>query len=49
MTQEGARDYIGSARIPLRELRVRKDMQQEVQICDEYSGITGRVQVRVAI
>lgn len=49
MTQQGARDYIGSARIPLKELLARGELAGEVEIRDEHAGITGRVNVRLAL
>lgn len=49
MTQEGARDYIGSARIPLQNLLTRGELVGDIDIRDEHSGITGRVNVRLTL
>ena len=49
MTQEGARDYIGSARIPLRDLLASGELIANVPIKDEHGMETGAVTVRMAI
>jgi len=49
MTQDGARDYIGSARIPLQNLLSRGELVGDVEIRDEHAGITGRVMIRLTI
>ena len=45
----GARDYIGSARIPLKNLMSQGSLEGDVEIRDEHSGITGKVGVRMTI
>ena len=49
MHQEGARDYIGSARIPLQNLLSKGELSGDVEIRDEHSGITGKVSVKMTI
>ena len=49
MTQDGARDYIGSARIPLRDLLSSGELIVNIPIKDEHSSQTGAVTVRMAI
>lgn len=49
MAAQGARDYIGSARIPLKNLMGQGQMEGDVEIRDEHSGITGKVRVRMTI
>lgn len=43
------KDYIGSARIPLSELLVKKQLQAEFPITDQLQKQAGRVGVRLAI
>ena len=51
MAASGTRDYIGSARIPLKDLmslgRIPDDVP--VTIRDEHSGVTGKVFVSITI
>ena len=49
MTASGARDYIGSARIPLKNLLTQGSLEGDVEIRDEHSGITGKVRVRMTL
>ena len=49
MAAAGARDYIGSARIPLKNLMSQGSLEGDVEIRDEHSGITGKVKVRMTI
>ena len=49
MAAAGARDYIGSARIPLKNLMSQGSLEGDVEIRDEHSGITGKVRVRMTI
>ena len=49
MNQEGARDYIGSARIPLQNLLTRGEISGDLEVMDEYGGITGKVNVRMTL
>jgi hypothetical protein len=49
MNQEGARDYIGSARIPLQNLLTRGEISGDLEVRDEYGGITGKVNVRMTL
>ena len=47
--QANVRDYIGSARIPLKELLAREEIQGDFDLMDEYGSVTGKVSVRVAV
>ena len=49
MHQDGARDYIGSARIPLKNLLTRGEISGDLEVRDEYGGITGKVNVRMTL
>jgi len=49
MTATGSRDYIGSARIPLKELMTRGLMEGDVLIKDEHGSNTGKVLVRMTM
>ena len=47
--QAGVRDYIGSARVPLKDLMRVKEFEMEVPIKDEHEVATGSIQVRMAL
>ena len=49
MAASGTRDYIGSARIPLKELMTRGTMEGDVQIRDEHAAVTGKVSVSITM
>lgn len=49
MTDEGARDYIGSARIPLQHILARGRFNEDVKIVDEHNVPTGRVSVSITM
>ena len=47
MTQPNAKDYIGSVRIPLRELMLNEELADDFPIYDENKVETGRLVVRL--
>ena len=51
MRQQGSRDYIGSARIPLRELWQKNKIDSNIPfpIKDEQDRECGQVKVRMAV
>lgn len=53
ITQQGNRDYIGSARVQLKDLlqlpNERRKLEGEYKILDEHSRETGRVKIRLQI
>jgi hypothetical protein len=45
----GARDYIGSVRIPLREVMIKGSIEGRFAVMDENRNQTGDLNVKIAI
>lgn len=47
MTQPNAKDYIGSVRIPLREVMLNEELSDNFPIYDDNRVETGRVEIKL--
>lgn len=49
MTQKNTRDYIGTVRIPLREVILKKSVIASFQVLDENRKVCGELSVKIVM